>query len=78
MTSTYRRGISNHLMVESFERLYKHLLTLGYSDVESLHGAMVMTFMLSGEFTREQAWEAADEILGTLPSTPNPREHDAH
>lgn len=68
--STTRHGITNHELVESFERLHKHLKQLGYSEQESTRGAMALTFALSGEFSREQAWQAADDVVKLIPHTP--------
>jgi hypothetical protein len=75
---TARCGITNHQLVESFERVHKHLLRLGFTDHESTRGAACLTFALSGEFTREQAWEAADEIAAQAPQTTNTKGHDGH
>lgn len=63
MSISHRIGMSNHLMFESFERLKKHMRTLGYTDQESTRGAIALTFALSGEYTREQAWVDTNEIL---------------
>jgi hypothetical protein len=64
--STARRGTTNHALVESFERVHKHLRKLGFSDHDATRGAVALTFALSGEFTRQQAWETADEIAAQL------------
>lgn len=66
--TTARHGTTNHELIESFERLHKHLRQLGYSEQESTRGAMALTFALSGEFTREQAWQAADDVSKLIPT----------
>jgi hypothetical protein len=59
---TARRGITNHELLHSLEGYHKSLVEKGHSDRESLRCALALTFALSGQFTREQAWEAANEI----------------
>ena len=56
-------GINNHLALESFERTHAHLLRIGFPALDAMRGALAMTFMLSGSFTVDEAWEAADEIM---------------
>jgi hypothetical protein len=63
------RGMSNHLMLESFERTHKHLLKIGFPAVDAMRGALAMTFRLSGAFDIDQAWEAADEIINDIPGS---------
>lgn len=66
--STARHGITNHELVESFERLHKHLLRLGYSEKEAARGAMALTFAFSGQHTREQVWEDTDDVTKLIPT----------
>ena len=61
--STRSIGMSNHLMLESFERTHAHLLRIGFPAFDAMRGALAMTFMYSDAFTIDQAWEAADEIM---------------
>lgn len=60
--STARRGMTTHEMLHALHGYHKSLVEKGYEDRRSLRCALAMTFAHSGQFTREQAWEAANEI----------------
>jgi hypothetical protein len=64
--STTRCGITNHETLHALEGYRKSLVEKGHSERESLRCALALTFARSGAFTREQAWEAANEITGQL------------
>ncbi len=64
--STSERGLSDHLLVESFERLHKWLRKLGFADGEATRGALQMTFVLCGELPRREAREATADIIERL------------
>ena len=61
-----KRGISDHLMLESFERTHKHLLKMGFPAPDAMRGALAMTFMFTGEYSVDEAWQVADEIMDPL------------
>jgi hypothetical protein len=65
---TAARGLTNHEICESIERVHKKLLRMRFTTAESTRGAIVLTAYWSGEFTREEAWADADAIMAKLPN----------
>jgi hypothetical protein len=63
--STARHGISDHIVVESIERLTKWLQGEGFSPEDALRGAVQMSLILCGDYGREEAREAAIEIVAS-------------
>jgi hypothetical protein len=67
--STRRRGISDHEITESIERVHKRLLALGFSEADATRGAVTLTAAFSGKFSRAQAFEAG---FAATTQTPHP------
>ncbi len=57
------RGIKDHRMFEVFERCHAHLLKIGFPAFDAMRGALAIAFASTEDFTIDQAWEAADEIM---------------
>lgn len=60
--TTSHHGITSHLMVESIERLTKWIQSEGFSAQEAERGAVQISLVLVGGYSREAARVAANEI----------------
>lgn len=68
-----RRGISEHLRAEIFERVHTKLTRMGWTPEECTRGATAYTYAVAGDYSqteKAQVWEATDAILRPLQRTP--------